>query len=113
MSGLGMIDGEFDFAFARNNSLIKQIGKLQLAIDPQFKKELQALRMNLYSKKITPTKFWENYKKVLFKSVGKDKQILNVLLKKTDKKIKQQFKEAEKEFEKREPVKYPDLSLPS
>lgn len=113
MSGLGMNDNEFDFAFARNTSLIKQIGKLQLQIDPQFKKELQKLRMILYSKKITGTKFWETYKKVLQKSVGKDKQILNALLKRTDKKLKQQFKDAQAEWDKREPVKYPDLSLPS
>lgn len=113
MRGLGMNDDKFDFAFARNTHLIKQIGKLQLAIDPLFKKNLQELRMKLYEKKVAPTKFWENYKKILQKSIGKDKQILNALLKKTDKKLKQQFKEAQAEWDKKEPVKYPDLSLPS
>lgn len=103
---------DFDVEFARNTSLIKQIGKIQLSIDPTFKGELHELQAKFYSKKIDSQKFWEEYKKSLLKSVGKDKQVLTALIKKTDSKLKQQFKEAEKQ-EKSEPHKTPiDLSLP-
>lgn len=101
----------FDFGFAWQTHLIKQMGKIQLLVDPRFKNELHALQLKIYAKKITGPKFWEEYKKILLKSVGKDKKILQELLKKTNKKLTQQFKEAEKQApkEQKPPI---DLSLP-
>ncbi len=68
-----------------------------MIIDQEFKKKLDDLRVKLYEKKISGTVFWETYKKILLKSVGKNKKTAQQLIKKTDKRLKQQFKEAEQQ----------------
>ena len=98
--------------FALNSSLIKRIARTQLLVDADFARQFFRLRARLYTKKISSKQFWEQYKKLLLKSVSKDKQRVSDLLRKTDKEMKGQFAEEaqrKKELERKPLI---DLSLP-
>lgn len=106
--------GTIDLEFAGYTAMIKRIANMQLFLDKNFIKDYIELRKNLYTKKITGLKFWEQYKKALLKSVQGNREIVNSLLRKTDNEMKRRFKEAEKaerkEMKEEKPVI--DLSLP-
>ena len=102
-----------DLDFAYTTSLIKKVAKTQMLIDKDFAKESQDLRLKLLEHKISGEKFWEQYKGVLLKSVGKNKVTVQEMFKKIDKEILKRFKEAE-EYEKKNKGKpLLDFSLPN
>jgi len=90
---------------------IKQIAKFQMELDQKFAEEANKLHAQLVLRKITGSQFWESYKKSLTKSIGKNKKLLQDLIKKTDKTMKEQFKTAQQIDTKEKPKI--DLKLPA
>ena len=99
--------------FGYNTALIKRVAKTQVLIDKEFASDVVNTRRKLFQHKISGSEFWEQYKKALLKSVGKNKKTVQAMFSKVDKEMKKRFKEAEKEEkEAPEKTKFPDLSLP-
>jgi hypothetical protein len=90
--------------------MVREIARFQQGMDSQFELQLLELRSKLFLKKITPKKFWEEYKKLLLKSIAKNESKIKKILKNADKEMNLSFKEAEKEPIEEKPKI--DLSLP-
>jgi len=99
-----------DLQFSHNRAMIKKIARIQILIDKDFAKEMNNLSAKLVRREISGAFFFDQYKKIMLKSVGKNKETVQTIFSKVEKTIKKQFKEAEKtEKEKKPPI---DLSLP-
>jgi hypothetical protein len=65
-------------------------------------------------KKITPLEFWEQYKKAMNQSIGKNKKTFEELLKHVDREMKEKLKEAGQNCEQTSQEEKPvDLQLPA
>ncbi len=80
--------------FFTDTAKIKEIAREQMIVDNAFRKEILALKKTLFMKKITPLEFWEQYKKAMNQSIGKNKKNFDELLKNVDKEMKEKLKEA-------------------
>lgn len=89
---------------------IKQMAKFQMELDPKFAEEANKLHAQLVLRKITGSQFWEAYKKSLTKSIQKNKKLLQDLIKKTDKTMKEEFKTAQQTETQKPKI---DLKLPA
>ncbi|MBN2126795.1 MAG: hypothetical protein JW703_00205 [Candidatus Diapherotrites archaeon] len=100
------------FPTQKNNYsiMVREIARFQQALDPQFELQLFELRSKMLLKKITPKKFWEEYKKLLLKSIAKNELKIKKILSNADKEMSISFNQAEKEPTE-EPPKI-DLRLP-
>ncbi len=91
--------------------MIREIARFQQTLDPQFELKLFELRTKMHLKKITPTQFWKEYKKILIKSIKKNEKTITKILKNADKEMKLSFQQAKKNPPEEEPPKI-DLRLP-
>lgn len=97
--------------FVQYTSQLKEYAKFEMRVDKKFSDKVHKLRRKMYTKKITPQKFWDEYKKLILNTEKTHGKWLRGIVKKTDAEMKKAFKKAEKEAGD-EDVPPLDLSVP-